>query len=141
MTDCNCEACHWLGPQAAKLAEFASRHLDVSNGAVSIKNAKLVVTDHNMQHIVVLGSSHASGWQKPIGIDATVKCIICEEMSVNDLICEECKTAIMFVRGSKSLQAMGDFIDKFPVMAEAVSKGLLQKWIEDQIEEMEETDG
>lgn len=104
-------------------------HLREMNGYLEISNAKIVATGHNVETILVLGANHASGWQNPIAIDGHVKCLSCKEPAYGEVFCDLCKEAILDMR------AMG--VGQLSALAEALSRGLLGDWVEEQLERME----
>lgn len=125
----------WLVDRVAHLeAQLAdlSQHITVQgSGYLEIRNVKIVADGHNLDTILALGSNNASGWQRPLAVDGAVKCLICEELTEKELICGQCRNAILDAR---AVGAEGHLA----TLSEAVSRGLLTKWIEEQLEGMEE---
>lgn len=105
-------------------------HINLGSDYVEIRNLKVITDGHNQAAILALGSGGASGWQVPIKVDGTTKCMICEELSESSLVCRECQMAVMSMRAEGQIEGLTSF-------AEAVSQGLIERWIEEQLEGME----
>ncbi len=65
--------------------------------SIQFKNVKLS-TDYPGQAIVAIDGSGSTGVQKPFQFDGQGKCIVCDELTTNTLVCTECRNGISLAR-------------------------------------------
>ena len=65
--------------------------------SIQFKNVKLS-SDYPGEAIVAIDGSGAAGVQKPFQFDGQGKCIVCDELTTNTLVCHECRDGISLAR-------------------------------------------
>ncbi len=65
---------------------------------IQLNNVKLGTNISGTQYVVAIDGSGVAGWQRPFGIDGAVKCMVCDGISYNNPVCDECRGAILAFR-------------------------------------------
>ncbi len=114
---------------------------NVNSGAygpsIEIKNVKLT-TDYPGEAVVAIDGTGAAGVQKPFKFDGQGKCIVCDELTTDLLVCVECTGAIKLARRMRSDEA-GEFLNLFQdegfiALLKFVSSNAVRKYMEAEIE-------
>lgn len=109
--------------------------------SISFKNVKLT-TDYPGEAVVAIDGSGASGVQKPFRFDGQGKCIVCDELTTNTLVCVECSEAIHLARKIRNDNA-GEFLhlfqdEGFVALMNFVASSGVKKYMEAEIERFRE---
>lgn len=114
--------------------------------SIELKNVRLS-TDYPGEAIVAIDGSGATGVQKPFKFDGQGKCIVCDELTTDTLVCHMCRDAIELARGIAK-GADPDAVEKFvDVMMDEgtvallrfVTTNAMKKYMEAEIEQFGES--
>ncbi len=135
-------ACWECQPKLTALMKSTiALHSDSASYSPSIgfKNVKLS-TDYPGEAIIAIDGSGASGVQKPFKFDGQGKCIVCDELTTDSLVCQQCTQAIKLARAMNSPQVNAeDFLrlfqdEGFVALMKFVASNSVKKYMEDEIE-------
>lgn len=109
--------------------------------SIGLKNVRFS-TDYPGEAIVAIDGSGASGVQKPFKFDGQGKCIVCDELTTNTLVCEECSGAIHLARKMRN-DNTGEFLhlfqdEGFIALMKFVASNSVKQYMEDEIERFRE---
>jgi hypothetical protein len=105
--------------------------------SIEIKNVKLT-TDYPGEAVVAIDGTGAAGVQKPFKFDGQGKCIVCDELTTDSIVCKPCKGAIRLARRIMNDDA-GEFLNLFQdegfiALLKFVSSNAVRKYMEAEIE-------
>ncbi len=114
--------------------------------SIELKNVKLS-SDYPGQAIVAIDGTGAAGVQKPFQFDGQGKCIVCDELTTNTLVCLLCRDAVQLARGiakATSPDAVEKFIDVMMdegtvALLRFVTTNAMKKYMEAEIEQFGES--
>lgn len=110
--------------------------------SIQFTNVKLS-SDYPGEAIVAIDGTGAAGVQKPFKFDGQGKCIVCDELTTNTLVCVECSEAIRLARKIRSDSA-GEFLhlfqdEGFVALMKFVASNSVRKYMEGEIERFRES--
>jgi hypothetical protein len=105
--------------------------------SIEFKNVRLS-SDYPGEAIVAIDGSGAAGMQKAFRFDGQGKCLVCDEVATNSLICSPCKGAISVARKIMTDSA-GEFLhlfqdEGFIALLRFVSSNAVRKYMEAEID-------
>lgn len=114
-----------------------------ATGNLILTDVEVRVNSYNRSGVIHVDGHDRPGWHKVISVEGPVKCLVCDGLTTDQAVCDDCSKAVAVIReiGARELVEIGKAIHNSGLaeLANAVSKGLITKWIQDQMEEMEET--
>jgi hypothetical protein len=107
--------------------------------SIQFKNVKLS-SDYPGEAIVAIDGTGAAGVQKPFQFDGQGKCIVCNELTTNTLVCTECRDGISLARTLRT-SAAGDWIDvmsdeSLVALLRFVASNAVRKYMEAEIDDI-----
>lgn len=94
--------------------------------------------------VVNVSTSDTPGWPRVIEVEGDVKCLICEGLSSNHAVCEECRDAVKLLRAAGNMQVIKKLVEfeRLDVMLrvmeemteDAVAKYLMERLLENRAE-------
>lgn len=129
-----------LGKMTAKL-EFICAHVEQAGSSIKIIDLEVGVGTFNKTAVMVIDGTDRPGWHRSIQVRGPIKCLGCDGLTYDQVLCDDCSKAVAVIRevGAKQLVEIGKAIHNSGLaeLAEAVTKGLLTDWIANQMKEME----
>lgn len=106
--------------------------------SIEFKNVKLS-TDYPGEAVVAIDGSGAAGVQKPFRFDGQGKCVICDELTTDMLVCALCKGGVSLARQIMSDNA-GEFLhlfqdEGFVALMKFVASGAVRQYMEAEIDD------
>ncbi len=136
----------------AKLKVLMRSVSDLAPGSPSVspsiefKNVKFT-SDYPGQAIIAIDGSGASGVQKPFQFDGQGKCIVCDELTTDTMVCTQCTDAVYLARNIKNASPTGSTDELvillqdegFLALMKFVASNSVKKYMEAEIEQFRES--
>ena len=115
----------------------------VYSPSIQFKNVRLS-SDYPGEAIIAIDGTGAAGVQKPFKFDGQGKCIVCEELTTDAMVCQECTDAIYLTRTFLHNKSVTDFLELFGdegfvALLKFVSSNAVRKYMEAEIEQFGES--
>lgn len=112
---------------------------------IQLNDIKLGTSITGTQYVVAIDGKGVHGWQRPFGIDGSVKCMVCDGLSQSLPVCDDCRAAILAFRMIHTDREKNNAVEslinaftntKLKAFFELAGEAAFEKWMAKELEEM-----